>query len=192
MLPPGFDLRPATLSDAGNLETLIALSARELSAQDYSAAQIAGALRGAFGVDTQLLRDGTYFVVEHGGQLTGCGGWSRRRTLFGGDARSDRDSSELDPRTDAAKIRAFFVHPACARHGIGAAILDRCERDAMAHGFARFELMATLPGVRLYAARGYVAGEPIKWALGDGLTIDFVPMTKSAPATRAAWTGGSA
>jgi GNAT superfamily N-acetyltransferase len=173
-------LRSATLGDLGALKALIALSARALGAQDYTPAQTEAALRGAFGVDTQLIRDGTYFVVEHEGKLVGCGGWGRRRTLFGGDARPDRDAAELDPRVDAAKIRAFFVHPDFARRGIGAAILERCERDATAQGFERFELMATLPGVRLYAARGYIAGEPIQWPLGDGLAIAFVPMSKSA------------
>ncbi|HMI37221.1 MAG TPA: GNAT family N-acetyltransferase [Steroidobacteraceae bacterium] len=178
MLPPDHVLRPATLSDLGALETLIALSARTLGAREYSPAQIEGALRGAFGVDTQLIRDGTYFVVEHAGQLVGCGGWSRRRTLFGGDARPDRDASELDPAQDAAKIRAFFVHPDFARRGIGESILERCEQEAMVTGFTRFELMSTLPGIRFYAAHGYLAGEPIKWPLGDGLTIDFLPMSK--------------
>ncbi len=179
-LPPqSFHLRHAILSDLAEIERLIALSARALSASDYSPEQIEGALRGAFGVDTQLIHDGTYFLVEHGAQLVGCGGWSRRRTLFGGDARADRDATELDPRTEAAKIRAFFIHPDFARRGIGTILLDRCEQDARTCGFSRFELMATLPGVRLYAARGYVAGEPILWPLGDGLTINFVPMTKS-------------
>ena len=187
MLSPTDILRQATLNDVGPLGMLIALSARALGANDYSAAQIEGALRGAFGVDTQLIRDGSYYVVERDGRLVGCGGWSRRRTLFGGDARSERDETELDPRHDAAKIRAFFVHPGFERRGIGTAILDRCERDAIAHGFARFELMATLPGVRLYASRGYVAGDLIRWPLGDGLSIEFVPMTKrAAPVSTAA------
>jgi N-acetylglutamate synthase-like GNAT family acetyltransferase len=182
MLPPDHVLRRATLSDLGALEALIALSARTLGAREYSLAQIEGALRGAFGVDTQLIRDGTYFVVEHGGQLVGCGGWSRRRTLFGSDARPDRDASELNPGQDAAKIRAFFVHPEFARRGIGESILERCELEATAKGFTRFELMATLPGIKFYAAQGYAAGEPIKWPLGAGLTIDFLPMTKGTPA----------
>src|SRR3979490_281349 len=138
MLSPNFVLRSATLGDLSALETLIALSARTLGARDYSPAQIEGALRGAFGVDTQLIRDGTYFVVQYGDQLVGCGGWSRRRTLFGGDARPDRDASELDPRQDAAKIRAFFVHPEFARRGIGESILERCEQEALAQGFTRF------------------------------------------------------
>jgi GNAT superfamily N-acetyltransferase len=174
-------IRPATPADVPAIEALIARSARELGAADYSRAQIDGALRGAFGVDTQLLSDGTYFVVQAGDMLAGCGGWSFRRTLFGSDARTDRDPEPLDPRTDAAKIRAFFVHPAFARRGIGSALLERCEREATARGFRRFELMATLPGVRLYGARGYVAASPVDWPVGDELTIRFVPMSKAAP-----------
>lgn len=173
-----YALRLATAADAGAIAALIALSARGLSVHDYTALQVEGALQGAFGLDTQLIHDGTYFVAEDSARLLGCGGWSRRRTLFGGDARPNRDAAELDPRVDAAKIRAFFVHPEFARRGIGTAILERCERDAAARGFSRFELMSTLPGVRLYAARGYVAGEPIQWTLPGGLTIEFVPMTR--------------
>jgi GNAT superfamily N-acetyltransferase len=173
-------LRPACLEDRPALEALIARSARELSAGDYTPEQIEGALRGAFGVDTQLIRDRTYFVVEVDGKIVGCGGWSKRKTLFGGDARFDRDAAELNPREDAAKIRAFFVDPDYARRGIGKAILDRCEAEARDHGFTRYELMATLPGLRLYAARGYVAGEAIQYPLGNGVTIPFVPMRKVA------------
>ena len=161
-------LRRATLADLPLLGPLIAASARELSKDDYAPEQVEGALRGAFGTDTQLIRDGTYFVIEAGGRLAGCGGWSRRRTLFGSDARSDRDSTELDPAVDAAKIRAFFIHPEFARRGLGTLLLDRCEQAAVAHGFRRFELMATLPGVRLYAARGYQAGARIDWPRGRG------------------------
>ena len=177
---PDYALRLATPADAEAISTLIAISARKLSVHDYSAAQIEGALQGAFGVDTQLIRDGTYFVAADGARMVGCCGWSRRRTLFGGDARTDRDAAELDPRVDAAKIRAFFVHPDFARRGIGTAILERCERDAAARGFTRFELMSTLPGVRLYAARGYAAGEAMQWTLPGGLMIEFVPMTRQA------------
>ena len=180
MLRPGDVLRKATLDDLDELAALIARSARGLGAADYSAAQIESALRGAFGVDTQLIRDGTYFVVESGGRLVACGGWGRRGTLFGGDTRPDRDAAELDPRQDAAKIRAFFIDPNFERRGIGTALLERCEQDARAYGFTRFELMATLTGLRLYAARGYVAGDPVRWPLGDGLTIEFVPMSKRA------------
>jgi len=173
-------LRRATLDDLPVLGALIAASARELSRGDYSPSQVEGALAGAFGVDTQLIRDGTYFVIETDGQVAGCGGWSRRRTLFGSDARSDRDAGELDPARDAAKIRAFFIHPQFARRGLGTALLARCEHEAVAHGFRRFELMATLPGVRLYEARGYVAQPQIRWAMAGGVEIEFVPMSKTA------------
>jgi GNAT superfamily N-acetyltransferase len=172
-------LRRAVEADRAVLEDLIARSARELSAHDYTPQQIEGALRGAFGVDSQLVRDGTYFVVEADGRIVGCGGWSRRRTLFGGDAHAARDAAELDPRVDAAKIRAFFVDPEHARQGIGRTILEHCESEARACGFSRFELMATLPGARLYAAFGYEPGVPVQHALGPGLTIEFVPMHKS-------------
>jgi GNAT superfamily N-acetyltransferase len=176
----GFVIRHATTDDIPAMQSLIARSAHGLSAGDYSAAQVDGALAGAFGVDTQLLRDRTYFVVQAGEELVGCGGWSWRRTLFGSDARSDRDPEPLDPIRDAAKIRAFFVHPDWARRGIGSALLERCEREAIAHGFRRFELMATLPGVRLYAARGYVGALPIQWPVPGGHSIEFVPMSKQA------------
>ena len=175
-----FTIRTATLADVPAIEALIAASAHGLGVGDYTREQMEGALKGAFGVDTQLLKDGSYFVAQAAAELVGCGGWSFRRTLFGGDARADRDPQPLDPRTDAAKIRAFFVHPTWARRGIGAALLERCERAAAQAGFRRFELMATLPGVRLYGARGYVPGEQIRWPLPNGLSIEFVPMSKSA------------
>ncbi len=174
-----YRLRNATLDDQTDLRELIDRSARELGARDYSQQQIDGALRGAFAVDTQLIADGTYFVAEEDGSIIGCGGWSKRRTLFGGDAGADRNYSLLDSRIDAAKIRAFFVDPAHARKGIGRALLERCESEARTHGFSRCELMATLPGVRLYSAFGYVPGTPIHYELGEGLTIEFVPMSKS-------------
>src|ERR1700694_3004557 len=134
-------LRKATLADIPQLDALIARSARGLSTEEYRPSQIEGALRGAFGVDTQLLADGTYFVVEEDGRFVGCGGWSFRSTLFGSDARADRDSSMLDPRTQPAKIRAFFVDPLNARRGIGSLLLIRCEQEALAQGFSRVELM---------------------------------------------------
>jgi GNAT superfamily N-acetyltransferase len=178
---PECHLRRATPSDLPALGPLIAASARTLSQGDYTPEQVEGALRGAFGVDTRLIRDGSYFVFESHGRLAGCGGWSRRRTLFGSDARDGRDDAELDPACDAARIRAFFIHPDFARRGLGTRLLHRCEQDAAAHGFSRFELMATLPGVRLYQARGYEAGTPIDWPVDDRLSIRFVPMSKSAP-----------
>jgi GNAT superfamily N-acetyltransferase len=172
-------LRQATAADSAAIEALIARSIRALGARDYSAEQIEGALRGAFGLDSQLITDGTYFVVESGGRLIGCGGWSYRRTLFGGDARAGRDAGTLDPGRDAARIRAFFVDPEAARRGIGSAILDHCEAEARRHGFRRAEMMATLPGRRLYEARGYVPGETVHYPVGADLAIEFVPMSKA-------------
>jgi GNAT superfamily N-acetyltransferase len=172
-------LRPATTADSAQIRELIARSIRGLGAGDYTAEQIEGALEGAFGLDSQLIADGTYFVAESEGRLLGCGGWSYRRTLFGGDARAGRDAGTLDPTADAARIRAFFVDPDAARRGIGSALLERCEGEARRHGFRRAEMMATLPGVRLYAARGYVPGERIRHPLAHGLAIEFVPMSKS-------------
>jgi GNAT superfamily N-acetyltransferase len=171
-------LRKATLDDVPRIVALIARSARGLSAGDYRPAQVEGALRGAFGVDTQLLADHTYFIAEEDGRVVGCGGWSFRSTLFGGDARAGRDSSILDPRTQAAKIRAFFVDPDSARRGVGTLLLEHCESEARARGFSRVELMATLPGVKLYAARGYAAGAMVRFDVGLGESIEFIPMHK--------------
>ena len=174
-----YALRKAKLQDRHDLEALIVRSARQLGAQDYTAEQTEGALRGAFGVDTQLIEDGTYFVVESEGRIVGCGGWSRRRTLFGGDRHTERSVAELDPRTEAGKIRAFFVDPEHARKGIGTAILRQCETDARSFGFSRLELMSTLPGARLYKQHGYLPGAPINYELAPGLTIEFIPMSKT-------------
>lgn len=174
-----YEIREATLQDRDTLKTLIARSVRQLGAQDYTAEQIEGALHGAFGVDTQLIQDRTYFVVESEGQIIGCGGWSRRRTLFGGDSHASRSAVELDPGVEPGKIRAFFVAPEHARKGVGTIILKHCEDHARSFGFLRLELMATLPGVRLYAKHGYVSGFPIQYELAPGLNIEFVPMRKT-------------
>ena len=172
-------VRNATLADRDVLRDLIARSARELSAADYRPEQVEGALRGAFGIDSQLIHDGTYFVVEESGVIVGCGGWSYRKTLFGGDARPERDAAELDPRTDPAKIRAFFVDPAHARKGIGTMLLEKCESEARLRGFSRVELMATLPGIRLYSARGYSGVAQVQYEVSPGVAIEFLPMSKS-------------
>jgi GNAT superfamily N-acetyltransferase len=178
-----YRLRTATRDDEPALRALIARSIRALGADDYSAEQIEAALRGAFGVDSSLIRDETYFVIAaDGGDLVACGGWSRRRTLFGSDQRADRDESWLDPTREAARIRAFFVDPAHARRGLGRAILDHSEAQAAAAGFSSFELMATLPGVRLYEKCGYLAGGEVDHPLGGGLSIRFVPMRKRSRA----------
>ena len=176
-------LRVATLEDVPALRALIARSIRALGAADYSSEQIDVALESAFGVDTALIRDGTYFVATSGsGELLACGGWSRRRTLFGSDGRADRDESWLDPATEPAKIRAFFVDPAHARAGLGRAILERSEREAREAGFSSFALMATLPGVPFYERCGYQAAPAIVHTLPGGLPIRFVPMARKASA----------
>jgi GNAT superfamily N-acetyltransferase len=171
-------LRKATLDDRPAIEQLIKLSARGLSRAEYSHEQIEGAIRTVFGVDTNLIEDGTYFVAQADGELIGCGGWSRRRTLFGGDQYEQRDASELDPQSEPAKVRAFFVHPQHARKGIARAILAACESEAKAAGFRALQLMATLPGIKFYEASGYRAGEPVELSVGNGLVIGLLPMRK--------------
>ncbi len=173
-----FKLRKAVMADVPALDRLIALSARSLGLQDYTEAQIAAALGSAWGVDTELIADGTYFVAEDAYQIIACGGWSWRGTLFGGDRQPGRQSRRLDPDCDAARIRAFFVHPAYARQGIGRALLARCEAEAWAHGFRAAELVATLTGQKLYRICGYVGEERTAYSLADGVTIDFVSMRK--------------
>lgn len=176
-----FILRKASLEDRPAISRLIELSARGLSREEYSDEQIEEAIREIFGVDSDLIKDGTYFIAEAQGITVGCGGWSKRRTLFGGDQYESRESSELDPACEAARIRAFFVHPEQARRGIGRAILERCEREARACGFQSLELMATLPGLKFYRSLGYTGSERVTYKIGLGTTIDFVPMRKELP-----------
>jgi GNAT superfamily N-acetyltransferase len=182
-----FTLRKATPADVPALTALIDLSVRQLQKHDYTPAQIDGALAGVFGVDSQLVADGTYFVVESvpEGVIAGCGGWSMRKTLFGGDQWIARQDSLLDPRHDAAKIRAFFVHPDWSRRGIGSLILEACEQAGRAAGFTRFEMGATLTGVPLYRARGYVELESLGVPLNNGETLPIIRMVKEIPATPA-------
>src|SRR5512142_955153 len=167
-----FTLRRAVRSDVAPLRELIPLSVRALSADRYSEEQIEAAISQIFGVDTALIDDGTYFAAEAEGRLAGAGGWSRRRKLFGGDRwKGNAPDDLLDPAKEAARIRAFYVHPAWARRGIGRAILLRCEEEARAEGFRRAELLATLPGVPLYAAMGYETIEPSNVAMRGGLVL---------------------
>jgi len=179
------ELRLATRADIPALGELIELSVRGLERNDYTPEQIEGALGTVLGLDTQLISDGTYFIAEARAacarRLAGCGGWSRRKTLFGSDHARVREPALLDPATDAAKIRAFFVHPDFARRGIGSRILEACESAARAAGFARFEMGATLTGVPLYLARGYQILERMEVPLTNGHTLGVVRMAKSDP-----------
>ncbi len=175
---PELIIRPARPDEISALNALITASARVLSQGFYTPAETEAAITHVFGVDSELVSDGTYLVVETAdGTLMGCGGWSRRATLFGGDGFAARASGLLDPARDAAKIRAFFVAPAAARKGVGAALLAACEAAARAAGFTRTELMATLPGVPFYAANGYHPGDAIAHDCG-GVAVGFVPMRK--------------
>jgi GNAT superfamily N-acetyltransferase len=176
-----FIIRKAVTDDIPVLRELIELSVRGLQAQDYTPAQIEISLRTVYGVDSQLIADGTYFVVEADSpakMIAGCGGWSKRKTLYGGDVWTGRQDDLLDPARDAAKIRAFFVHPEWARRGIGSLILQACEEEAAAAGFTRLEMGATLTGVPFYAAKGYVEREHISVPMSDGESLPIVRMDK--------------
>lgn len=176
-------LRVATEHDIPALHRLIATSVRGLMTQEYTASQLEAALGTWLGVDTVLVKDGTYFVVEAGDPLVmvGCGGWSKRKTPYGADHRPGREDSLLDSRTEAAKIRAFFVHPDWARNGIGTMILSACEEAAIGAGFTQFEMGATLTGVPLYKRLGYEERENIDLPLPNGEVLPIVRMTKLGP-----------
>src|SRR5277367_4634013 len=180
-----FTLRLATNEDIPALHELIEASVRGLQAGDYTPAQIEGALGTVLGLDTQLIRDQTYFVVEtlptKGSEQRklGCGGWSKRKTLFGSDNASLREPDLLDPTIDAAKVRAIFVHPAFARRGLGSFILAHVEAAAQTAGFQRFEMGSTLTGVPLYRLKGYIEVERIAVPLKNGQSLPVVRMIKA-------------
>ena len=188
-------IRQAVPPDIPVLGALIDASVRGLQAQDYTPTQIENALETVYGVDTQLIADGTYLVAEavsvenasaQAGPLTGrpelaivgCGGWSKRKTLYGADHCTGRQDELLDPLQDAARIRAFFIHPAWARRGIGSMILEACEGAAKLAGFTRLEMGATLTGVPFYRAKGYVALEDLEVPLANGASLPIVRMAK--------------
>lgn len=170
--------RLATDADLPALETLIPISVRSLQAAHYSTAQMEAALGPVFGVDRQLFRDGTYFVAEDAGQIVACGGWSKRKTLYGGDRDRVGEDAELNPQIEPARIRAFFVHPNYARRGIGRSILLHCEAAALKAGFNRAELVATLAGEPFYARFGYTVVERYEAPMSDGLSLPVVRMAK--------------
>ena len=190
-------IRLATAEDVPVLRELIEASVRELQAEDYTVAQREAALRTVFGVDSQLIADGTYLVAEDCGadksalglsgtqtgvsvlpRIAGCGGWSKRKTLYGGDRWTQREDALLDPEKDAARIRAFFVHPAWARRGVGTLILEACETAAREAGFRRYEMGATLTGAKLFGVKGYVAVKRIAVPLDRGESLPVIHMEK--------------
>ena len=171
-------VRAAVAADIPVLDRLIARSARLLGRGFYTDEETEAAIEHVFGVDSELIADGSYFAVELDGVIAGCGGWSRRPTLFGGDRYAARRAGLLDPMRDAARIRAFFVSPDHARRGVGTTLLTACEDAARAHGFTTAALMATLPGVPFYLAHGYTPDAPIALDL-DGTAVRFVPMHKA-------------
>jgi len=190
-------LRFAVPEDVPVLGELIDASVRGLQMQDYTPAQIEGALKTVFGVDSQLIADGTYIVaqaepaaaaIDRTGAknapseriIVGCGGWSKRKTLYGSDHWTGREDALLDPLRDAAKIRAFFIHPDWARSGVGSMILQACENAASSAGFTRYEMGATLTGVKLFRAKGYVAVKPISIPLVNGESLPVIHMEKQA------------
>ncbi len=179
---PEFSIRVATQADIPALHQLIEQSIRGLQTNDYTPAQIAGALGHALGLDTQLIADQTYFIAEptaQPGTLADCGGWSFRKTLFGSDHGPDRVVESLDPATDAAKIRAIFIHPTFARRGLGSIILAHCEAVAHKAGFQRFEMGSTLTGVPLYTLRGYQRLDEVGVPMPNGEVLPIIRMTKS-------------
>ncbi len=183
-MPVQARIRLAKQEDVAELQRLIESSVRALQAGDYTADDIEASIADVYGVDTSLIDDGTYFAAEvpaegtRHANIAGCGGWSRRRTLFGGDQWHGREELFLDPAREPAKIRAFFVHPSWARRGVGTLILEACERAAIAAGFQRLEMAATLTGVKFYEARGYAQRERIEVHLRNGRSIEVVRMEK--------------
>jgi GNAT superfamily N-acetyltransferase len=195
-------IRKAATTDIPVLRRLIEASVRELQVEDYTPAQMEGALESVFGVDSQLIADGTYLVAEarivdglpvaenavreknpaSEWAIAGCGGWSKRKTLYGSDHWTGREDTLLDPKRDAAKIRAFFIHPGWARRGVGSKILAACEIAACAAGFTSYEMGATLTGAKLFGAKGYVAVEKIEIPLKNGVSLPVIRMEKRAKA----------
>ncbi len=177
-------LRHATPEDTSSLRALIDQSVRAASLGYYTSTQIESALRYVFGPDTQLIADRTYYVIENEhGELVGAGGWSRRRTLYGGDQMKAEEDPLLEPATDAARIRAFFVHPAWVRRGLGRLLFERCAQDAAQAGFRQLELVATLPGEPLYRALGFEQLERSVAPLPDGEVLPVVHMARPLSVT---------
>lgn len=173
-------IRPATLADIPALQALIERSGIGLSNGFYTPEQAHAITREVFGVDTQLVRDGTYFAVEDDGRIVACGGWSRHSTAYGGDRHKAAPDRLLDPATEAARIRAFFVDPGMARRGLGSMLMRHCTEGALTAGFTSLELTATMPGVPLYAAHGFAPVHDVHLSLADGrVTVPLTLMRKT-------------
>jgi GNAT superfamily N-acetyltransferase len=172
------NIRPAIFDDIPVLDRLIDASVRGLSKGYYTDSQIESSIKYIFGVDTQLLLDATYYVVEDDGRIAACGGWSKRKTLYGGDQHKSTADPLLNPAVDAARIRAFFVHPDFARQGIGRMLIRYCEHEAIKNGFSRMQLGATLPSEPLYAAMGYHAIQRELAQMPDGENIAIIKMQR--------------
>ncbi|WP_046246614.1 GNAT family N-acetyltransferase [Hymenobacter terrenus] len=175
--------RTAVLDDVPALNQLIEQSVRHLSVGYYTPSQIDSSLRYVFGVDTQLIEDGTYYVAEADGSMVGCGGWSKRNTLYGGDQIKETEDPLLNPEHEPGRIRAFFVHPQWARRGIGRTIIEVCETAARRAGFRRLELASTLPGHPLYSQLGYETSEHFTLDFPDGEQLPLIRMHKTLVAT---------
>ncbi|MEM8601322.1 MAG: GNAT family N-acetyltransferase [Bacteroidota bacterium] len=171
-------LRPAAFDDVPELDALIARSGRGLSPPFYTAAQADALTTHVFGVDSQLVEDETYLVIEQDGRMVACGGWSKRRTLFGGDQTKTGSDPLLDPATEPARIRAFFVDPTCARQGLGRLLMDACIEAARAAGFTALALVSTLPGEPLYRAAGFEATERFDLDLPGPVRVPVVRMCR--------------
>lgn len=176
---PDVQIRVATMEDFAALAELIPLAVRELSVGYYTAEQIEAANRYIFGPDSKLIEDGTYFVAVAGKELAGAGGWGKRKTLFGGDQMKGEQDPFLDPATEPAKLRAFYVHPGWARRGIASRIVKACFESAKRCGFREVELLATLPGVPLYLHFGFQEVRPLDVSMPNGTTLPCVIMRRS-------------
>jgi GNAT superfamily N-acetyltransferase len=172
-----FNLRPARESDVASLRPLMDRAIRALLSPYLPSAAVEASFE-IMGLDTQLISDGTYFVAEERGRIIGCGGWSRRATLFGGDHAAGRSATLLDPKTEPARVRAMYTDPDHVRRGIGRAVLDACEAAAAEEGFTRVQLAATLAGDPLYRACGYEVIEPFSAITSNGVEIPLLRMEK--------------
>ncbi len=171
--------RKAEITDINSLEKLIEKSTKSINSDYYSEKEINAALGNSWTVDQQLISDKTYWIVENlDGKAIGCGGWSKRKLLFGKNNELNTTENELVPGIDSARIRAFFVHPNYTRMGIGKKLIEKCENEAASKGFVSMELVATLSGEKLYSSKGYIPIKAFEVDLGNGITNKVVSMNK--------------